>query len=90
MVFGGTSVAAPLVGGLYGYYGVPMPTGTQPFAGYAVANAWSNSGALFDVTSGSNGRCTRGKTGVAKWCNGAVGYDGPTGWGTPNSSSAPF
>jgi hypothetical protein len=35
------------------------------------------------VTSGSNGSCA-----VAYYCTGEVGYDGPTGLGTPNGLGA--
>jgi streptogramin lyase len=38
-------------------------------------------GHLFDVTEGSNGSCA---TEVKYLCTAQVGYDGPTGWGTPN------
>lgn len=37
------------------------------------------SGALHDITSGSNGTCT-----PAYLCTAGTGYDGPTGLGTPN------
>ena len=41
------------------------------------------------MTSGSNGRCTRGKnTTGAYLCTGVKGYDGPTGNGTPNGTGA--
>jgi subtilase family serine protease len=70
-VFGGTSVAAPLVSGIIGSIGV----GTSPSAIYA-----HPAGTLFDVTSGTNGPCS-GKP--AYFCNGVAGYDGPTGLGTP-------
>ncbi len=84
-VFGGTSVAAPLVGAAYATYGVPVGS-----SGYAVQNAYTNAG-LFDVTSGSNGRCTsRRNTSKAYLCSGQKGYDGPTGNGTPNGSGSPF
>ena len=53
--------------------------------------AYTNRGSLFDVTSGSNGRCTKGRnTAGAYLCTGVTGYDGPTGNGTPNGSLAPF
>jgi len=42
----------------------------------AIRTEYSN---LYDVTSGSNGRCT-----VAYLCTAVAGYDGPTGLGTPN------
>ena len=38
---------------------------------------------LFDVTSGTDGTCD-----PAYFCNGEVGYDGPTGLGTPNGIGA--
>jgi subtilase family serine protease len=75
MVFGGTSVAAPLVAGVYGVNGGSVNYGSNPYG---------NTGALFDVTSGSNGR----RCSPAYFCTGEVGYDGPTGLGTPNGASA--
>ncbi|HEX5237162.1 MAG TPA: S53 family peptidase [Sphingomicrobium sp.] len=74
MVFGGTSVAAPLVAGIYGAKGTTASYGSNPY---------SNTTALFDVTSGSNGNC-----GGTYLCTGEVGYDGPTGLGTPDGTTA--
>ena len=75
LVFGGTSVSAPLIGGLYGTLGG---------AANAARSSWLDAGAhTNDVTSGSNGSCS-----VAYFCTAGVGYDGPTGWGTPNGLSA--
>jgi hypothetical protein len=74
LVFGGTSVAAPIIAGVYGVNGGPFTYG-NPYSG----------GALHDVTSGSNGRC---RNVPALYCNAGVGYDGPTGLGTPNGASA--
>jgi hypothetical protein len=74
MVFGGTSVAAPLVAGVYGANGGSANFGADPYGNVA---------ALFDVTSGSNGSC-----GGTYLCTGAGGYDGPTGLGTPNGTTA--
>lgn len=80
-VFGGTSVAAPIIGGVYALSGNT--------SGIPAALAYSNSGSLFDVTSGSNGRCTKGRNTAAKYlCTGTVGYDGPTGNGTPIGTGA--
>jgi hypothetical protein len=76
LVFGGTSVAAPLVAGLYGVNGA-----TQPDYGSWL---YSQTASLFDVTSGSNGSC-----GSLYLCSAGPGYDGPTGLGTPNGV-APF
>ena len=75
LVFGGTSVAAPLVAGLYGANGTPVNYGSNPY---------SHTSSLFDVVSGSNGSC-----GGFYLCTAGPGYDGPTGLGTPNSA-APF
>jgi hypothetical protein len=85
-VFGGTSVAAPLVGAIYATFSVPVGS-----SGYAAQNAWANRSSLFDVTSGSNGQCTKGhNTSAAYLCNGIAGYDGPSGNGTPNGTASPF
>ncbi len=75
MVFGGTSVAAPLIGGIYGNTG-HSPTGA--------ATIYANKSLLNDVTSGSNGSC-----GGTYFCTAGTGYDGPTGNGTPNGTG-PF
>ncbi|MEO7026175.1 MAG: S53 family peptidase [Caulobacteraceae bacterium] len=71
LVFGGTSVAAPLVGGIYGNNGGSVTFGKNPY---------KNTSALNDVTSGNNGSCP---SAPAYFCNAEVGYDGPTGLGTP-------
>ncbi len=77
LVFGGTSVAAPLVGGMYAVAGV---TSTYP-----AATLWAAGASLYDVVSGNNGTCRRQ---TAYFCNAASGYDGPTGNGTPNGVTA--
>lgn len=74
LVFGGTSVAAPLIGGIYGVNGGGVTYGSDPYAHVS---------ALFDVTSGSNGTCS-----PSYLCTAGPGYDGPTGLGTPNGSTA--
>jgi subtilase family serine protease len=78
LVFGGTSVAAPLVGGIFGANGGTVDSASTLYA---------NSVALFDVTSGSNGDCGTKKR-KQYLCNGEVGYDGPTGLGTPDTELA--
>jgi hypothetical protein len=74
LVFGGTSVAAPLVAGVYGVNGGAVNYGSNPYGATS---------ALFDVTSGTNGNC-----GGTYFCTAGAGYDGPTGLGTPNGSTA--
>jgi subtilase family serine protease len=70
LVFGGTSVAAPLIAGVYGVNGGFVTYGSDPY---------SHTADLFDVTSGSNGSC-----GGTYECTAGPGYDGPTGLGTPD------
>jgi subtilase family serine protease len=81
-VFGGTSVAAPIIGAVYALSGNT--------AGVPAALAYSApAGSLYDVTSGKNGRCVHGRTTSGAYlCTGEVGYDGPTGNGTPNGTGA--
>jgi len=86
LVFGGTSVAAPVIGAVYAVSGVP---GAGTYAAQNTYRSLGNSAALYDVTSGSNGSCaTRKSTTKAYLCTGAVGYDGPTGVGTPVGATA--
>jgi subtilase family serine protease len=78
LVFGGTSVAAPIIGGVYALAGnaSSVSYGSYPY---------SQTGSLFDVTSGNNGRCRRVP---AALCTAGTGWDGPTGLGTPNGVGA--
>jgi hypothetical protein len=77
VVFGGTSVASPIIASVYALAGVPG-TADRP-AKYPCQHTY----ALFDVTSGSNGSCS-----PAYLCTAGPGYDGPTGLGTPDGFSA--
>ncbi len=76
-VFGGTSVASPIIASVYADAGTPSAGSTPSSFPYA------HTGNLNDVTSGSNGSCS-----PAYLCTGEVGYDGPTGLGTPNGLTA--
>ncbi len=78
-VIGGTSVSAPLVGGIYAR--------TGDSEAVPASHAYTSSTSLFDVTSGSNGTC---EAVGAALCTGGPGWDGPTGNGAPFSSLAPF
>ena len=49
-------------------------------ASHDASFAYSHKTELFDVTSGSDGRC---RTAL---CRAAAGWDGPTGLGTPNGA----
>jgi hypothetical protein len=77
MVFGGTSASTVILAGVYAAAGTP---GTNT---YPASYPYSYPGGLFDVTAGSNGTCT-----PSYLCTGVTGYDGPTGLGTPNGTSA--
>ena len=74
-VFGGTSVASPIVAAEWGLaggsHGVAVPAAT-------LYSHLGDAGDLYDVVSGSNGSC-----GAATSCQAAAGYDGPTGVGSP-------
>jgi hypothetical protein len=75
-VFGGTSVAAPIIGAVYALSGNTGNTSGTPTPAIF---AYNQPNSLFDVTIGSNGSC-----GGTYLCTGGTGYDGPTGNGTPN------
>ncbi|HBE27001.1 MAG TPA: peptidase S8, partial [Ktedonobacter sp.] len=47
------------------------------------SHLYSHTTGFYDVKSGSNGSC-----GGSYLCTGVTGYDGPTGLGTPKSTSA--
>jgi len=74
---GGTSVSSPIITSIFALAGKPA-AGTFP-SSYPYAHTSD----LYDVTKGSNGTCKK-----AYLCNGEKGYDGPTGWGTPDGLGA--
>ena len=83
-VFGGTSVASPIVASVFAAADAASGTASVPTS-YVYAHA----GSLNDVSSGSNGRCTsRRSTATAFLCTARAGYDGPTGMGTPSGLGA--
>jgi len=74
--FGGTSVAAPLVGAIYALAG-------NGGGGAGASFSYAHASGLNDVTAGSNGSC-----GGSYLCTAVAGYDGPTGLGTPKGTTA--
>ena len=70
---GGTSLSAPIVAAVYAL------AGNHRKARFLYANG----AALHDVRTGSNGKCS-----ISYLCTARVGYDGPTGLGTPNGTTA--
>jgi subtilase family serine protease len=75
LVFGGTSVAAPIVASVYALAG---NASTVSYGSYP----YSHTSSLFDVLSGSNGSC-----GGSYLCTARTGFDGPTGLGSPNGTA---
>jgi subtilase family serine protease len=76
LVFGGTSVAAPIVAGVYAL----AENASSVIAG---SYPYLHTSSLNDVLSGSNGSC-----GGSYLCTAGPGFDGPTGLGTPNAAAA--
>ncbi|MEH0578400.1 putative Ig domain-containing protein [Streptomyces sp. B21-108] len=76
-VYGGTSAAAPIIAGVYALAGTPGSSD------YPAKYPYSHTSSLYDVTSGNNGSCS-----TSYFCTAGTGYDGPTGWGTPNGTAA--
>lgn len=74
LVFGGTSVASPIIASVYALAG---NAASSTYGSYPYSHASS----LNDVTSGSNGSCA-----ASYLCTAGAGYDGPTGLGTPNGT----
>jgi hypothetical protein len=71
-VYGGTSLASPIVAA---YDALMGPAAASPQYPYSHLSSY------FDVTSGSNGFC-----GGSYLCNAGAGYDGPTGLGSPHGA----
>ncbi|MFG3017075.1 putative Ig domain-containing protein [Streptomyces sp. NPDC048254] len=76
-VYGGTSASSPIIAGVYALAGTPGSSD------YPAKYPYSHTGNLYDVTSGNNGSCS-----TSYFCTAGTGYDGPTGWGTPNGTAA--
>ncbi len=74
-VFGGTSVASPLVAGIFARAGL---------AGESVGFVYDHASAFHDLKSGSNGSCD---SSAGYLCKARVGYDGPTGMGSPDGKT---
>lgn len=74
LVFGGTSVATPIVASVFAL--------AENDAHDPVANVYARASSLNDVASGSDGACG------APLCVAGPGWDGPTGLGSPNGIGA--
>jgi subtilisin family serine protease len=76
IVVGGTSLSTPLIAGMIGLAGNARDLTTARFI-------YKHRSGLADVVGGSNGYC-----GGDYLCQGKVGYDAPTGLGSPRGTSA--
>jgi len=86
MVFGGTSVAAPIIAGVYALAG---NTGGSASAIKYGEYPYAHTSGLNDVVGGSNGICTTKRTAKnAALCKAITGFDGPTGLGSPRGLTA--
>ena len=72
---GGTSASAPIIASVYALAG---DAGTNP-----ADDIYTHTSDLYDIVAGANGTCT-----PAYLCTAEIGYDGPSGWGTPDGISA--
>jgi hypothetical protein len=72
---GGTSEGSPIIAAAYALAGAPAP------GSYPAQFPYLHTGDFYDVTSGSDGSC-----GGSYLCTAKAGYDGPTGWGTPDGT----
>ena len=72
LVFGGTSVATPIIASIYAL------ANNAGLVGGSASYLYSQTANFWDVTSGSNGSCR------TLLCTGHTGWDGPTGLGTPH------
>ena len=75
-VIGGTSVASPIIGAVYGL-------AANASSQHGAESLYAKGASLYDVTTGTNGSCKH-----KELCTAGPGYDGPTGNGTPNGVTA--
>lgn len=75
---GGTSLAAPLIAAVYAQAGIQKDKAVN-----SIPYSLGTKSNLHDVIGGNNGDCT-----AIYLCNGKTKYDGPTGLGSPNGTSA--
>ena len=81
-VYGGTSAASPIIASVLALAGTASAT--------TAAYLYGDTGGLNDVTSGSNAnwQSSGAFCGGNALCTAGIGWDGPTGLGTPNGITA--
>jgi subtilase family serine protease len=81
--WGGTSLATPLIAGMFALAG-------NAASRHGATEIWGKHTAFNDIVTGTNinskfgGPCA---SSVVYICTARTGYDGPTGWGTPNGTT---
>ncbi|MGO9341860.1 MAG: S8 family serine peptidase, partial [Acidimicrobiales bacterium] len=73
----GTSISSPIIASVYALAD-NFSSVTSP-----VSIPYAHSSSLYDIAKGSTGTCT-----YAYFCHAEVGYDGPTGLGSPDGDGA--
>jgi hypothetical protein len=73
----GTSVASPIMASLFALTGL---------AGVSPGWIWDNKSDFYDITVGNNNPPSGTCSPSAWFCVAQTGYDGPTGWGSPNGA----
>jgi hypothetical protein len=76
LTFGGTSASSPIIAAVYALAGNADEVHDGSYL-------WAHHSGLHDVRSGANGSCP-----TRQWCTARAGWDGPTGWGTPDGTAA--
>lgn len=77
-IVGGTSASSPIVASAFVLLGLEKK---------GVDWVYQNTASFYDVTSGTNDPQGGAGCGNNYECVAGVGYDGPTGWGTPNGKA---
>jgi subtilase family serine protease len=78
-IYGGTSASAPIIAAVYALAGTPAA------GSYPAGDPYAHKSALYDITAGTN---TEAGCSPSYLCTAGVGYDGPTGLGTPDGTGA--
>ena len=81
---GGLLTAAPAAGSGPSQAAASLRAGPPQPGSYPASYPWAHAaGGLFDVTAGAVRTCVRGYL-----CTATAGFDGPTGWGIPDTAAA--
>lgn len=85
-VMGGTSAAAPIIAAVYGLAGnaaTLKPSAPEFIWDHMTSGNSGEANDLNNILTGTDGTCD-----ITYMCTAGTGYNGPTGWGTPNGIGA--